>query len=870
VSAEPIPRSLLADDAELPLFDDGTSAGDALAAEWLRRTGALDPSAFDELREADGRLRERWRRFVGWLPGGPDALPLLDQAVQRVQQQIRADGITHNVYSEAGSAPRPWSLELLPLLIEPGDWAAIERGVTQRAALLNAMLADVYGEGRLLRDGLLPASLLYRHPGYLRPLHGVVPPGRQWLHIAAFDLARGPDGRWWILGHRTQGPSGLGYVLHNRLVVSRLFPEAFREMRVQHIASSYRLLLDTVEAQARRIAGTPAPRLVLLTPGPHNETYFEHAYLARYLGVPLVEGGDLMVRGERLYLKTVEGLEPVHGVLRRLDDDYCDPLELRPDSTLGVPGLLQAVRAGHVVMANALGSGFLESPAVQGFMPRICEALLGEPLALPSLSSWWCGEQAAWDAVRDQLDDKVVRRAFPRQGLEKALPPGAPGRDAAARIEADPDAWTVQGLLPLSQAPLWQGGHCAPTPALLRVYAVADGHGGWRLLPGGMTRVAAGGNGHDVSMQHGGSSLDTWVMTDGPVDTFSMLAQRLSVDDLLARRRPVTSRTAENLFWLGRYTERTEQLLRLARGVLGLVNEDTAVPSAVLRAAGGLAERFGLVPAGVPSPDRAPRLFERALLDGLGDAQGATSIAFNLQALARAAGALRDRLAPEHWGLVRQMGEDFAVALAPVDGEDSGVPALSRVLPVLDSLGLQLAALTGAQSDRMTRDHGWRLLTVGRYIERLIGLAAQFGILLDEGALQPEARGAGNALLLDLFDSTITFRARYQRHEDLLALVDLLVLDTSNPRAWAGVLRRLRTECGKLPGPSAALGSLIRRLPEPAGLLPLDELRRFDDIGVADRLSGLARSLADAGAALSDDIGQHYFAHAEGGVMQRV
>ena len=306
-------------------------------------------------------------------------------------------------------------------------------------------------------------------------------------------------------------------MLHNRLVISRQFPDAFRELRVQHIASSYRRLLDSIERPARAVAGGAAPRVVLLTPGPYAETYFEHAYLARYLGLPLVEGGDLVVREQRLYLKTVEGLEPVHGMLRRLDDDWCDPLELRADSALGVPGLLQAVRAGNVVMANALGSGFLESPAIQGFLPGIARRLLGQELLLPALPTWWCGEAAAWHDVRPQLDDKIVRSTFPRSGRASMIV-----RPDDVAIDDDPDAWTVTEKVRFSRAPVWSGGTILARPAMVRVYAIAEDGGHWHVLPGGMTRVAKADE-LSVSMQRGGSSLDTWVRTDGPVDSFSML-----------------------------------------------------------------------------------------------------------------------------------------------------------------------------------------------------------------------------------------------------------------------------------------------------------------------------------------------------------
>ncbi|MEF7616372.1 circularly permuted type 2 ATP-grasp protein [Aquincola sp. MAHUQ-54] len=825
-----------------------------------------DPDSYDELRAADGSLRPAWQHFLRWLPPGESPADF-DRRLELIGQQIRVDGVTHNVYDGEGGAARPWSLELLPLLIEPADWAVIERGITQRARLLDTMMADVYGPQTLLAESLLPPALLYRHPGYLRPLHGVRPPGGLHLHIAAFDLARSADGTWWVISQRTQGPSGLGYVLHNRLIISRLFPEAFREMRVQHIASSYRRLLDTVESQAREVAGG-TPRVVLLTSGPYNETYFEHAYLARYLGVPLVEGSDLTVRADRLYLRTVAGLEPVHGVLRRLDDDFCDPLELRPDSTLGVPGLLQAVRAGNVVVANALGSGFLESPAIQGFLPAISRRLLGEELAMPSLPSWWCGEAAAFDAVRPDLAECVIRPAFPAPGQPRATLPGeARVAEWIERIESDPDAWMAQGRLLLARTPLWRDGAPKAGAAMLRVYAIADTQRRWHLLPGGMTRVATRSP-LSVSMQHGGSSLDTWVVTDGPVDTFSMLPQRLRVDDIATRRRPVSSRTAENLFWLGRYTERTEQAVRLARALLNMIDADSDPPPQVLDALCALAIYNGLAAPGTPSATRAPQLFERSVLAAL--ASGArkrnlASIARHIASLEYAASALRDRLSPEQANLLRHMGEEFNAQFAP---HGTQVPTVAQAMPALDRLTVQLAAVTGTQTDRMTRDHGWRLLTVGRLIERLTGIAHTMRTLLDHDALRS---AAGIDLVLELFDSTITFRSRYQRHEDLLALVDLLVLDDANPRAFAGTLRRLRTELGKLPGTAAALASLRERLPAEGAGIALDDLRDLDDDAVQAQVSALAERLLQAGLRLSDDVGQRYFAHAEGGDrLQRV
>jgi uncharacterized circularly permuted ATP-grasp superfamily protein/uncharacterized alpha-E superfamily protein len=853
----------------LPLFDaDALPDASQAAAELLARARSVEAGHYDELRGDDGKLRSTWQAFAEHLGGSVDDLSRRQGVLA---QQILEDGITYNVYSAPGGNSRPWSLEVLPMLLGPQDWANIERGVSQRAHLLNQVLLDVYGEQRLLKDALLPSALVLGHPGYLRGLQGVRPPGDVYLHVMAFDLMRGDDGNWWVVSQRTQAPSGLGYVMQNRLIVSRLYPEAYRAMSVQHLASGYRRLVDTLQTLAEPCAEGEAPRLALWTPGPYNETYFEHAYLARYLGLPLVEGGDLIVRDERVYLKTVQGLEPLHGLLRRVDDDFCDPLELRPDSTLGVPGLLQAVRAGNVVVANALGTGFLESPAIHGFLPALSKAVLGEDLALPSLPTWWCGEAAALAAVTPELSSKVVRPTYPnivmndqgagpRQGLDAVLGPALSPtglRGLRDRIERDPSAYTAQSFVSYSQTPVWSQGQCVLRGTSLRVYALADGLGGWQVLPGGMTRIASREAGY-VSMQLGGSSLDTWVLTEEPVDTFSMLPHPLKAEDVVQRQRPVASRTGENLFWMGRYTERAEQQLRLVQALVNLLGDDDTPDAGVLEAMSALAASTGLVPPGTPSLLQSPRVFERAAMEALADPlakQGAYSLAFNLGSLERTAHTLRDRLSSDHDRLLRTLAPDFSLRLRR--GEE---PAreLVEAREALDHLGMQLAAVTGAQTDRMTRDAGWRLLTVGRLVERLGAYAGMLRAFVQQGAVHSPQ---GFDMLLMLFDSTITFRARFQRRLEWPALVGTIVMDETNPRAMGCVLRRLRNELVKLPDRSSPLTGLLDLLPvEGVGL----NLADMATPGAGEAaVEALAQRLMEASWRLSDELGLRYFAHAE-------
>jgi uncharacterized circularly permuted ATP-grasp superfamily protein/uncharacterized alpha-E superfamily protein len=676
------------------------------------------------------------------------------------------------------------------------------------------------------------------------------------LHIAAFDLARDADGLWWVITQRTQAPSGLGYLLENRLIISRLFPEAFREMRVQRLAATYRALLESLLSQCP--SGSDDPRIVLLTPGPYNETYFEHAYLARYLGLTLVEGSDLTVRDQRLYLKTLTGLEPVHGVLKRLDDEFLDPLELRADSTLGVPGLLQAIRAGNVLVANAPGSGFLESTALLGFLPALSKHLTGEDLRLPSLPTWWCGERAALDAVLPQLRTNVIKPTYVGAGAAAALGRTLGPRQLdewAGRIARHPDDYTVQSFLPLSQMPTWNGERIVPRSLMLRVFAVSDGPGSWQVLPGGLTRIASAAL-EIASMQRGGSSADTWVLTDGEVDTTSLLHHFEHPSSEIAHRtRAVTSRAAENLFWLGRYTERAENTGRLARLVVECLNGEDQSSQPLLAWLTEAAVANALVLPAVPPATQSRRVFERSVIAALADPES-NSVGFNLTALRLAASAVRERLSLEQWNIIVQAEHEFLAGCraAAERGDFSSVEAVR----VLETLSGRTAAMTGAQTDRMTRDDGWRLLSSGRHLERLAFLASALSMAFETGAVHDEG---GFEAVVALFDSTITFHAQYQQRHDIPALLDLLVLDRDNPRSLGWVAQTLRGRLAKLAGSAPGEKPEIARvIPDPQSWT-LEALCEVDADDRYTALLGILQECVASAFQLSDDLSSQYFAH---------
>ena len=823
------------------------------------------PRRYDEMLAADGSVRPHWGQFLDHLDAvTPEEMRRrLDFSEQRIQE----NGVTYNVYADPNGADRPWALDPLPLIIPPDEWAELSAAVAQRATLLNAILADLYGEQTLLAKGLLPPALVFGQHGYLWPCRGVKPPGGVWLHHYAVDLARSPNGRWWVIADRTQAPSGAGYALENRLIVSRVFPEMFRDLRVQHVADFFRDQLDGLTALAP-VEGDEQPHMVLLTPGPYNETYFEHAYLARYLGFPLVEGQDLTVRGETVYLKTLRGLKRVHVILRRQDDAYCDPLELRGESALGIPGLLNVARAGRVVIANALGSGLLASGALMGFLPAICRHLLGEKLAMPSVATWWCGEKPALDSVKENFDDLVIKPAYPTQQMEPVFGAELKGEGRAEmlrRIEARPHAYVAQEMVNLSQAPTWSRAHerrLLARPVGLRAYA-ATTPDGYSVMPGGLARVATAAGARIISMQRGGASKDAWVLTNGPVSQFSMLKPSVGVRDLVRAGSNLSSRVVENLFWLGRYSERFDDSARMLRVALSRVVVGGGQKTNLVIGAMELARRLGVLPA--PGEEEAEAKArgetkeggEHELLEAIYDPEQPGSLARNIRALMWSATHVRERLSLDHWHSLNRLQRDQQAAL-------KAHPTLTEAIAFLDRVLSVSSSLTGFAMDNMTRDDGWRFLFVGRRLERLSFLSLTLAHFLRI----PAARSQGSLeWLLELSDSIITYRSRYSRQPELLPVVDLLVFDESNPHGvvfQANVLGNYLERMGRELGDDFGedLAAVLARL-QAFDLYRLEGIQ-FDsarDYSACEALADLLLDIDSAANRLSEALGMRYFTH---------
>jgi uncharacterized circularly permuted ATP-grasp superfamily protein/uncharacterized alpha-E superfamily protein len=740
------------------------------------------PGVFDEMMEAGGRVRPHWQPFLATLGalGGDE----INRRFAAADRYLRDSGVFYRVYEDAAGIERPWPLSHIPLIIEPGEWRQLEAGLIQRADLLEAILADCYGPGTLTRDGRLPAALIAGNPEFLRPLVGVEPPGGAHLRFYAVDVGRGADGRWWVLSDRAQAPSGAGYAIENRLALSRAIPDIYRTARVERVAPFFQALQAELFALNRR----DDARIGLLTPGPMNETYFEHAYLARYLGLLLVEGEDLVVEADGVFIRTVSGLRRTEVLLRRVDADFTDPLELNAASRLGVAGLLQAVRDGKIVIINSLGAGLVEARAMLAFLPALAPIVLGAELKMQNVATWWLGRADMRDEMLEKFDSMVIAAAFTEQlgdGRHGNEVLGAKLDDAARQslMQSIRDRgvdYVAQEAVTLSSMPVWRDGHLRPRPFTLRLFLAKIGER-WQVLPAGFVRIADDLDARAVSLQRGAATADAWVLAHGPVVETTLLptAERMAVQRATGL---LPSRAADNLFWVGRYVERAEATLRLVRAIIARVAEADDAAAPVIASIGSLLDAWDAIPDGAntaPATSIAHAVLTRADLDG--------ALPRLVGAARTAASVIRDRFSPDAWRAINDLFKLIAAPLAVGPTESAIAERVEAGLRII-------AALSGLAQENMTQLAGWRFLELGRRIERAL-LTSR----LTRCFAQPGAPDGELDVLLELADSQISYRQRYVMIAALAPVVDLVMLDPNNPRSVLFQLDRIETHLGALP-----------------------------------------------------------------------
>ena len=742
------------------------------------------PGIFDEMMDDGGGVRAHWRSFLGMLAAlGPEEINRRFAAADRY---LRSSGVFYRVYEDAAGIERPWPLSHVPLIIEPTEWRALEAGLVERAELLEAVLADAYGPSLLTREGHLPATVIAGNPEFLRPLVGVEPPGGAHLRFYAVDVARGADGRWWVLGDRTQAPSGAGYAIENRLALARAVPDIYRSSRAERLAPFF----QAFQAELASLGRQDDAHICVLTPGPMSETYFEHAYLARYLGFLMVEGEDLSVRDDGVFVRTVSGLQRTEVLLRRIDADFADPLELNAASRLGAPGLLQAVRDGKVIIVNALGAGLVEARAMLAFLPALARSILGAELAIPNVATWWLGQADVREEIIEKLGGLVIAQAF-ESHVDERNETGVLGAklDDAQRealvhsIHNRGVDYVAQEAVTLSSMPVWRDGRLQPRPFTLRIF-LNKVAGRWQVMPGGFVRIADTADARAISLERGAATADAWLLARGPVGETTLLpaAERIEVQRASGL---LPSRAADNLFWVGRYVERAEATLRLVRAMTNRAAEADETTASLLVALGSLLEAWNAVPdetGAAPTGFVVRAVLTNTQLDGALPA---------LTGAARAAASvIRDRFSPDAWRAINDLATIVPMPLASGASESAVTERVEAALRIISSL-------SGLAQENMTRLAGWRFLELGRRIERAILTGRLVRCFASPGAAE-----GGLDVLLELADSQITYRQRYVMVAAPAPVIDLVVLDPNNPRSMAFQLDRIEAHLSALPGRS--------------------------------------------------------------------
>ena len=750
---------------------------------------------YDEMYATDNKAFPYWERFMVALETmGTEKLELRRREAQRL---LRENGVTYNVYGDSQNLTRPWKLDPVPLLISSEEWAVIEAGLKQRAELLNLILKDIYGQQNLLKKGLLPIELIYGHEGFLRPCVDALHARQRHLTLYSANLARDPKGRMWVLDDRTQAPSGSGYALENRTVMTRVLPDILRETKVHRLSGFFKTLHKGLVEIAPH--NKESPRTVVLTPGPLNETYFEHAYLAAYLGFTLVQGGDLTVRDGKLWLKSLSGLQPVDVILRRVDDSFCDPLELRSNSQLGVAGLLEVVRRGNVAIANPLGSSILENPGLLAFLPRLARHFLNEELRLPSVATWWCGQRRERDFVLQNLDDLVIKHINRSFGHHAVFAGGLSSNEKEllrSQILAKPHLFIGQEQVGFSTLPAFIDHRIEPRNAVLRNFVVASDDD-YVVMPGGLTRIARQKDDFVVSNQAGGISKDTWVLAaepDKPVSLWTQPNRNQLIDAVI---EPLTSRAADNLFWVGRHLERIETSARLLRTVLLKLREtleqkdqlDSDCLKVLLPA---LTQVTGTYPGFVKCDAQTLKSPENEVLAVTKNSVRKGTLTANIQAFVQAAFNIRDLWSQDTWRCVDNIQRRWNQKVINTEINTE------QLQNHLDELITGIVAFSGLTSESMTREAAWLMLDGGRRLERALGLIALLRstvVIQHDDALQNQVLEA----VLVSTDSLTIYQRRYRSFIQLPMVLELLLLDETHPRSVAYQLHQLSAHISTLP-----------------------------------------------------------------------
>ncbi len=817
-------------------------------------------NSYDEVLDLKGQVKPCWKSLFDTLETvGLDGLELRNK---EIIEKLKENGVTYNVYNSENGANRAWKLDPIPFLIHEKEWQTIEKGIKQRATLLDLMLKDIYGPQHLIKNAIIPAELVFDNTGFMLPCFDLKQKFQNQLIMYACDMARGPDGKMWLLDNRTQSPSGSGYALENRTVMAKVFPELNKNIYRNRLSPYFNHLQQTVASLGN--ISNENPNVVFLTPGPGNETYFEHVYLSSYLGYTLVQGSDLLVRDGFVWLKSLEGLERVDVIIRRVDDEWCDPLELRQNSLLGVPGLLQVMRMGNVAVINPPGASVVENYGLMAFMENSCRFLLNESLLMNSVATWWCGQPKELNFVLNNLPRLIIKKANRKQGFRTQycrLLSIAELQELRQMIIQNPKEFVAQEEVSLSTTPSFIDGKLEPRFAAIRTFMVSDGTD-YKVMQGGLTRSSSVKDKFVISNQLGGISKDTWIVTDNPTEHYDRLVVRKGPNS--QQNNSLTSRNAENLFWVGRLYERTMSLTSFLKIVLDRLNENVndkgqkqqAYLVVLLKSLTHLTQTYpGFAEENDDSIFENP---EAELFVLINDLKKAGSIAYNIQSLLNTANQVSEKWTSDTRRILNLL-EDSLQSL-------KNTPSINQLSHRLDKLYTRLFGFYGNVFETLPRDNGFYLFEAGKNIERILSLISvlrsAFSFKNNE-----EVESVILEAVLENHHLLTQYRHIYKSQWSLMAVLDMVLLEKNLPYTLSSLLDRLSYCLSHLPKSTSAnrLGIDEKIVLEASTIIKLidaESLVKVDaDTGYRSELDKTLEQVYDLISRVTGSLSSLYFSH---------
>lgn len=843
-------------------------------------------SSYDEMFDHNGAVREHWKQLASNIE--ELGYEQLEAKRQEVDWRLEDNGVTYNVYNDPNGISRPWSLDPIPLILEAQEWATIQAGVAQRAKLLNLLFKDIYNEQRILKEEIVPSEVIFGHSGFLREAHGLYDEIADPMMIVAVDLARGPDGKMWVVGDRTQAPSGLGYAVENRLTMNSAMQVLYKNISVSRLYPFF----EEFKAMLQRLGrgGSSTPLNVLLTPGPHSETYFEHSYLSSFLGLTLVQGQDLLAKGGALWLKSLKGLRRIDAVIRRVDESYCDPLELRDDSKLGVSGLVQVMRKGGVSMANPLGTGVLENLGLYPFLPRLARYFLNEELILPQIATWWCGQAKEREYVLNHLSSLTIK-TIDRNTDEPSLYFGKTLSEQEAqalrqKIQEQPYRYVGQEEVQFATAPTLIDDKILPRKVVIRSFAIKAKEQ-YEVMPGALVRVGSSDDSLVISGQGSGSSKDLWILAqpetpiqemsqnigEGMSQTMSPMTPNSTVVPSIFKAKDtfenslenIPSLRAENLFWLGRYLMRSITSARMIRMTLKSLanatrydrNGDEYVQKVLCTTLTHLSMTYpGFL--GTQEQEIADPLAE--IWSVMSDFTRVGSLSQVINMLSNATVSTKNILPLEGWRIFDRLEREWS------DFVRQNQPSHRKMIAGIDKLLIYLMAYKASIEETLFVEQGLVLYDIGARLERSNLLVAKARAMLTS-SYEPFVEYEILEALLGTSESLNAYRAHYRSSIELANVSEFLLLDTRFPKSLISEIAQLLKVLPKLPKFKHEM--YLSRYEEPLfeafSLLRLERTENLclmkKDTFIRENMETLLSFIADKLIVAADELSKTYFSH---------